>query len=1092
MRAAACAGRLCAHVGTCGAVLQFAAAAKPAKRVRPATGQFRGAAGASPALRKRIQDSDARERREVGEDGVDSGASKSTLQETWRQYIARTAAQQLQWNVLFSCAGAAKLTEDIEPLFAALKAAKPLDHKFSDDTVAIIFREFRWLWIRVAEKSSGGTFDSKPCANVMTFLARKMFMEGDGRFTVGIQSSNVLLRALYDGNYPIEKIFQFYGTFQARKVKVNAVTFGLMYSACLRGRKKENAKKFYDACSKILEAEKVTYRSKFDLVSNISLGLADARQPEAIMQFIEQLRTLYIDGDRPAEIPHSQNDRKSKHLYIEPRVVRVMFWAASSASSRSLLEQLSQWFELVKMLPDFPHRCYGYFLRACALSNDVNRAFEVWDEIVAKGIRAPHVTISNCQSVIDAVSRQRSQAVQYGDRALNMLEQVRSMNMLAGDEHESMYINLVKVYLASDNFEKAHHFYRVLKDKGLLTTDLMLKLFCLSSNAKSHLDVVKSVFDDARELARESRANDGQFELTARAVNAYFGVLADLGKSEELEALIDEMSTRHEFKKDLETYNRVLEACGKDKAATSYGTFYRYNADGQEDYPLYFSYMKNRKTSVANCDTAQRVFDKLVREGFEPEVKTYNCLMQVYARAGNQQEVFRILKDMQQRQGEKKLEPDTFSYMAMVSACSENGDVVKVADVVDTMLSQTKIAINPMMCSLLVKALSNCGVQVRTLVYTREVTDGELEFTQQGADCKTVRSFQPRLLEVETGFRIVDAMHKIGYKADVRTLSALMGLCARAGEWGRARNLYEQIQRSNMMIRDRPDLLTNILKLHHHENNVQAAVDLLKDSFQAGTQLQLTAYLSCLSASAKAGDVDSALDVVELLARDPNEKASDMAVALVLLACAKADTTSEYHDRVSRARDLLSEFRARAETHPESYGTVDTQHVFHTLMFVAVVDANADAVKDVLTEMKERNIPISPVSLTYFPRALAASGAAGADRLAETWALLDIERKLPDQALVYQMLMVCQEAENLVLAAETLAEAHRRVPQIDGLKSLGAMVVLLGRRLKASAADEGRAWSILAGTGLTQSECERTVREILEGDSTPDLRAIDV
>eukprot|EP00756_Hemistasia_phaeocysticola_P001231 Hpha_TRINITY_DN10874_c0_g1::TRINITY_DN10874_c0_g1_i1::g.23476::m.23476 len=957
--------------------------------------------------RRRARDLERKERTEMTEEGILGGDTVGDISgKTWKDFIYSAKLRVLSPRDLFQTKDISEVLQstgdDILMQFLLQRLSKSPE-VLDDEWCAAFLREY-------GKKVRESEISTMPSAKVLV-KALQVMSTNKNFFQINAQSYNVLLRALYDDNFATDQIIQFYGQYREYGIKPNAVTFGLMFSTCLKARKKEAADGFYNACKQVLTADKVSFRSKTDIIQNIALGIRDTRSHEYAISVIQLLHEEWKKADLPTALPPVASDRKKGHLYITPRVIHQLFWACANIGNGKLVDTLTQWMRSTHdKIQDFPKASYGHLLKTCGHSEDLTKAFEVFNLIIEKGITSENINETHIQSVVACLQKQRTDPAKVREQLMGMLEHMEKIGALR-DDSEVTKVTLISVYAGANDYASAMEIFNDIKKTGF-KTDRALRALCTGRHARANVDKVKEAFDVMREYKRANKS----FILDQRTVNRYFGVLADLGMFDELNDCIEDMSIHDGFKKDLQTYHRVLTACSRDKAASSFGTFYKLRESGHEDYPMYFSHLKDKKTTSKNCEVAQNIFHKLQREGLKPDAQTYNLLMSVYAQAGLQDQVFTLYKEMK----DNGLQEDSHTYVHMVNVCSENGDVNQVGRVLNELLDKN-LPFNGMFCSLLLKSLANCGDSIKTLAYLRSMSAEEVDYASHDQTSKTIIQKQPTITEVECGMKLVKMLQDSGLKADVQVLTQLMNLCLRAGEWQKAEDVYNQIQKAGLSIRDRSDIVTQIMKTFHYKGDVDMCVGILRESVQAGVSLQATAYLNALSVCALKGDVKRAMEVINLML-GKGEVVGDMAIAQVVLACARHNGDGS---KVEEAREVIAEFTRQHQDDPTLVPMVATQHVYHTLLYVAQEEGEPDKIEDILKEMKEADVLVDRVSIGYYPKALRVT--ADVAKLDNVWTLLDTYGVTEvDTVLLYQMERVCLEAVDARKAVQILEFAKTR------------------------------------------------------------------
>eukprot|EP00755_Sulcionema_specki_P018041 Sspe_Gene.65866::Locus_38945_Transcript_1_1_Confidence_1.000_Length_2807::g.65866::m.65866 len=746
-------------------------------------------------------------------------------------------------------------------------------------------------------------------------------LANNAAFRTGTQCYNAVLWSMYESGIAVERIFEFYKTNYfskdaANPRRPNAKTFGLMFSVCLKEHYDENTKKFFDACCTVLSNDKVTYNAKMQTIKAMGKGLITTRNVPYAIKLHDLLAKLYKDGGLPATLP--DRNRKSQHLYIDSQVADLLFYQASLVTSPLLVDCMSQWLTVLKQLVPQPSY-FTHFIKACARARDLKRGFSTWEEVVERKMLDGSF-LPACTFLLDSLSRNRGESdKEFMGRASEMIDTMREKELLSIEETEGLYNLELKVNVVRGDYPTALNIYEDMKKKKILTTDNPFITFCtgIKAKEKENFAIVQRVFNDSMERERADKDKPNGFRLSDLAINRYIGVLADRGDSEEVLEIINQRFSEP----TLEQYHKVLDACSRGKSASSYGTFYHKTSEKQDDVPLYFSHLKNRRAAAENCNVARRVFDKMKERGVAITGETYNRLMAVYASAGKFQEVQSLYAEMH----EKNIRADEHTYHSLIRAGAERGEVASIDNFVQELIGlhgkerKKKTKLTDTICALILKALANTGEPIDTLAYTRRyMDDEELDWTEPDTKAVVVRAYRPRTQEVKAGFDIVEAYNSSGGAVSEKVLGALMALCLRAGHAAHAEAVWDQIKTKDLY--SKPDLLTHLMKMYHVKGDAKNAVKHLEEVIMDGGSVYITAFLNCLSVCAAQGDVANTERVLKHMLHAPNTKVSDMAIAQGLIACARSrekglDTKTNI-DPLAKAREILEVFRSHHEKDP--------------------------------------------------------------------------------------------------------------------------------------------------------------------------------
>eukprot|EP01059_Diplonema_ambulator_P034690 TRINITY_DN7916_c0_g1_i1.p1 TRINITY_DN7916_c0_g1~~TRINITY_DN7916_c0_g1_i1.p1 ORF type:complete len:1102 (+),score=455.48 TRINITY_DN7916_c0_g1_i1:92-3307(+) len=852
-------------------------------------------------------------------------------------------------------------------------------------------------------------------------------------FSIGVNTYNALLSVMYQEKVDIKSIFSVYSRFKDHKIKPNHQTFALLFNASLRAHRTNNSENFFKACSSLLSSSQFSYAGKVDIINTISFGISDAQHTSYAIRLITLLRSLcVVEGATPMVFPERPQDRNGSHLYLSAALAERVFASCSRCRSPDLLDLLQQWLDFLGTRGITSQVLNALLMRNYAANGDIAGAFRLWDSIVehAKPDSLSNIQIKYaCIHVLEAAARSR--AHEHLERSRAMMETMVRLRVITKEADKiDLFIMQIKLLVMINDYHKAKELYEAIK-KDVNDSKILLALFS-GPSAKDNLPVLKEIFLDFKALTE----SNGK-EVDSTAVDKYLGLLADNGEFQELLAIMKSLS---QGQVTLDIVNRVLQACARDKDATSYGTFYKWSDGSQDDMPLFFSHLKNNRTTKKNCYVAQQIFDTLKEHGLAPTTKTYNNLMNVYAAAGDHEEVSRLYHHLK-NSNDPNIRPDQFSFYYVARAWAGKGAVDMVESVFNELLDTSKKeasksgagkeaqqnpVFTPELCAQAIRALANTGMKIETVAYMRNLTPGEEEMDWlEDLPTKVISTKQPRPVEVDMGFKLINALKELGVVPTVRVYAALLGLCTRAGDFERAELVYDMLKKDtsgneDMKAMDHSDIVTSLMKMHYTRQNMDDAIKLLDEITQSDRcRMDLTAFHNCISTCALHGHVPNARYVLQVMFQDPMVKVTDTAIALALVACAHSEPEvgDEGAGRLVLAKEILNEQRELHKLYRQKVPVVNSQHVFHKLLYVCAKEKDLKEAIDVLQEMRELKVIIDKVTMLYVARCLSS-----VSDFARFWNIMDRERVEPDTGIVFRLLQVTQNGKDPMAALDIITK----------------------------------------------------------------------
>ncbi|KAJ9455769.1 hypothetical protein DIPPA_04562a, partial [Diplonema papillatum] len=735
-------------------------------------------------------------------------------------------------------------------------------------------------------------------------------------FAVETACVNSMITVMYQERTDIAAIYAVYGHLKANNHRPSHQTFPLMFSASLRAHKMKNAQNFFDASTNVLTNENFSFDAKVDVLTALLLGISDAQASLYANQLIVLLRDECLSnktGFIPPCIPEKPSERRTMHLYLSERVATQVLGALTRIRNSELHDHVRGWADFLRgrTTKGLNTAFMTRLMRIHATNGDLDRAFETWNELQATPDDSRVSDLSSfpvraaCNYLLDTVAKSRKE--EYVKQASDLIENMISKKVLNSDlDRIDAYVMQIKLHCMSDRYEEAKNVY--FKIASELVDHRMMDAFCVSrSKVKDNINILHEVFEDfklKREANLHSKNKFTEDKELALGTDRYLSVLADAGELKRALAVAGNVT--------LETGHRLLQACAKDKDASQYGTFYKWSEDGQDEMPLYFSHLKNPRTTKANCKVAQGIFDKMQEnEDIKVETKTYNLLIAVYSAARDHDSVTMLYEQMQ----EAKLKPDHLTYYYLARSFADKGMVDQIESVFSNLFqdldkSKSK-SFNADFVAQTIRALSNTGMRIETVAYMRRFNPGEECDDIDWSDdqpAKIVVSKQPRDVEVEAGFRFLTALKDVGLHPTEKVYTALLSLCTRAGAFKRAEEVYKLMSQEERSGLRKTDVVTALMKMHYTRDNMDDAMQLLVEVFQADEgALDHTAYHNCISTCSAKGHIDNAKRVLEIMLQDSKVKVTDTAIAMAIVACAHADGSDD--ERLSVAKGILTEYR---------------------------------------------------------------------------------------------------------------------------------------------------------------------------------------
>eukprot|EP01064_Diplonema_japonicum_P028106 TRINITY_DN4247_c0_g1_i1.p1 TRINITY_DN4247_c0_g1~~TRINITY_DN4247_c0_g1_i1.p1 ORF type:complete len:1069 (+),score=321.55 TRINITY_DN4247_c0_g1_i1:59-3265(+) len=941
-------------------------------------------------------------------EGIAGGSSGAQTHE----FLSAKKLEEIHVQSLFQCSDTAKQLES-PGNFVRLVVSKSEGSKLSDKWCATFL-------MSLYQAMKRHHIIEAPAKIIVQTI--KMFQEKNRPFIVGASASNTLLTVMYQEKVDIQAIYSVYSKFKEMGIKPNHQTYALMFSVSLRAHKAKNTENFFGACEKLISNNDFSYAGKVDIIQSVCFGIVDAQHSGYATRLISLLRSLcVVEGATPQQLPARVADRNGSHLYLSVVLAERVFWACSRSRSPDLLDLLRQWYDFFNNRNIHSVTVSSLLMRAYASNSDMQGAFDIWNALLAQtqgneaALRTSQ-TKSACINVMEAAAR--TKVVSFLSKSREMMDTMLEKGVISSSSDKvDLFIMQIKLFVLANDYAKAKDLYEQIKRE--VKDSKVIKALCSGPYAKENLEVLKEIFMDFKALAASSNEKINLDD----ALDKYLAVLADCGEFQEVLSVMENLEAG---KVSLPVVHKVLHACARDKDATSYGTFYKWSEGGQDDMPLFFSHLKNNKTTKKNCTVAQGIFDSMKNFNLQPTTQTYNQLMAVYTAAGDFEEVSRIYDILKKTPG---LEPDQFSFYYVARAWAGRGAVDMVEGVFNELFDASQdskeVVFSPEFCAQAIRALSNTGMKIETVAYMRNITPGEEEMDWlDDLPTKVITTKQPRPVEVDMGFKLVNVLKELSLHPGIKVYTALLGLCTRAGDYKRAEEVYKMLKEDDTEnIYDRSDIVTSLMKMHYTRQNMDDAMSLLDEVMQTeGCRLDLTAYHNCISTCALQGSVINAKHVLNTMFEDANVRVSDTAIALSLVACAHSEIEDDGVTRMALAREIINEQRELHKLHRQKVPVVNSQHVFHKMLYVAAAEKNTKEALDLLQEMRDLSVAIDKVTMLYLARCMSS-----VSELPTFWNIMEREGLQPDTGIIFRLLQVTQSSRDPFTALDIILKYHELV-----------------------------------------------------------------
>ncbi|URE03795.1 hypothetical protein MUK42_21088 [Musa troglodytarum] len=184
---------------------------------------------------------------------------------------------------------------------------------------------------------------------------------------------------------------------------------------------------------------------------------------------------------------------------------------------------------------------------------------------------------------------------------------------------------------------------------------------------------------------------------------------------------------------------------------------------------------------------AEEFLEEMESEGFDPDVITYNTLMDGYCRRGMLEDAFHLYRIMRYR----GVEPDLISYTILMNGLCRDGKVIQARQLFDTMLRRG-VCPDSRSYNVLLSGYCREGKLKESKLLVQEMISGGLvpdDFT-----CSTIVEAHIQGRKLLPCLNLIALLHKIGIIISVVVYKCLINALCMEGRPSAARSLLKQMQ----------------------------------------------------------------------------------------------------------------------------------------------------------------------------------------------------------------------------------------------------------------------------------------------------------
>nr|GMD15390.1 putative pentatricopeptide repeat-containing protein At1g02420 [Ipomoea batatas] len=292
-------------------------------------------------------------------------------------------------------------------------------------------------------------------------------------------------------------------------------------------------------------------------------------------------------------------------------------------------------------------------------------------------------------------------------------------------------------------------------------------------------------FDETWQVLVEMRRKD-QSLITPRTVQV---VLARVAK---VCSVMQTVESFWKFKKlvlhfDTQCFNALLRAlCQEKSMVDARNVYHRLKRDFKPNLQTFNILLSGWKS----CEEAEGFFAEMRELSLEPDVVSYNCLVDVYCKGREVDKAFEVVKEMRKRD----IDPDVITYTSLIGGLGLAGQ--------------------PDKAKKLLTEMRECGCYPDVAAYNASIRNF----------CIAKR--------IEDAFNLVEEMVKRGLSPNPTTYNVFLRSFHWANDLKRAWSLYQRMKRTGCLPNTQSCMF--LIRLIRRQENVEMALELWNDMVEKG------------------------------------------------------------------------------------------------------------------------------------------------------------------------------------------------------------------------------------------------------------------
>jgi pentatricopeptide repeat protein len=307
---------------------------------------------------------------------------------------------------------------------------------------------------------------------------------------------------------------------------------------------------------------------------------------------------------------------------------------------------------------------YGSMIKAYGQAHDVERLWELWNEMAQREVRPTAITLG---CMVDALVK--NQAVESAWQLLHSLLKDEQLSSLV---NTVIYSTVLKGFAMSKQVGKVFEVYSEMRAREVQRNTITYNTMLDACARCSSMDRVSQILEDMKASAVEPDI------ITYSTIVKGYCLSGDVDKAFEV---LSDMKHDSKFAPDEIMYNSLLDGCAKQhRVDEALRLLEEMKASGTAPSNYTLSILVKLMGRARRLDQAEALIEELCeKHGFRPNIQVYTCLIQACIHNRKVDRALHLHDTMIEEAG---CQPDQKLYSVLARGCLQAGFLQKAAKVV--------------------------------------------------------------------------------------------------------------------------------------------------------------------------------------------------------------------------------------------------------------------------------------------------------------------------------------------------------------------------------------------------------------------------